>query len=165
MLKRLLTITLLAFALAFSGSAWPYDAAMAESYAKLFAPVKGAQAARELHVLPPVALVTMVKANEPLVVVDIRTPAETAMYGMNLPGSLKIPTSELFSRENLDKLPVDKPVIVICLSGTRAGAAGTALRHIGFSNVYILKGGFHGLVSYYGSSLANTPLKPADKKK
>ena len=31
MLKRVLTITLLAFAMAFSGSAWAYDTAMAES--------------------------------------------------------------------------------------------------------------------------------------
>jgi rhodanese-related sulfurtransferase len=27
---------------------------------------------------------------------------------------------------------------------------GTALRHIGFDNVYILKGGFQALAAYYG---------------
>ena len=34
--------------------------------------------------------------------------------------------------------------------GARAAAVGTALRHIGFDNVYILKGGFQALAAYYG---------------
>ena len=53
MLKRVLTITLLAFAMAFSGSAWAYDAVIAESYAELFAPVKGAGAGKALHMMKP----------------------------------------------------------------------------------------------------------------
>jgi len=39
----------------------------------------------------------------------------------------------------------------------RATAAGTALRHIGFENVYILKGGFKALTDYMGPKEANTP--------
>jgi len=49
MLTRLLTITLLAIAVTFAGPAWSYDSAMAESYAELFAPVKGAGAGKALH--------------------------------------------------------------------------------------------------------------------
>ena len=165
MLMRLLTITLLAVAVTVAGPAWPYDSIMAKSYATLFAPVAGAEAGKALHLIPPDALLNKVKAKEPLVVLDIRTPAETGVYGMSLPGSLVIPVNELFTETSLAMIPTDKTVVVICLSGTRASAAGTALRHIGFENVYILKGGFKALTSYLGPKEANTPLRPAADRK
>ena len=166
MFLPVLTGLMLAVALVTSGPAWSYDTAMAASYARLFAPVKGAEAGKALHLTSAEAFIDALKAKEPMVVVDIRTPAETGVYGLTLPGSLKIPTSELFKKENLALLPTDRPVVITCLSGARAGAAGTALRHIGFDNVYILKDGFKGLVAYYGSTIANTPLKkPAAAKK
>jgi hypothetical protein len=46
MLTRLLTITLLSVAMTFAGPALSYDAAMAESHAQLFEPVKGAAAGK-----------------------------------------------------------------------------------------------------------------------
>jgi len=165
MLTRLLTTTLLAVAVTFAGPAWSYDAAMAQSYAKLFAPVKGAGAGKALHLIPPDVFLNKVKAKEPLVVLDIRTPAETGVYSVTLPGSLVIPINELFTGANLAQIPTDKTVVVICLSGTRATAAGTALRHIGFENVYVLKGGFKALIGYMGPKEANTPLKPDTVKK
>lgn len=164
MFTRPLTTILLAIAIVFAGPAWSYDSAMAESYADLFAPVKGAGAGKALHLIPPDVFLNKVKAKEPLVVLDIRTPAETGVYSVTLPGSLVIPVNELFRGANLAQIPTDKTVVVICLSGTRASAAGTALRHIGFDNVYILKGGFKALTGYLGPKEANTPLKPAVKK-
>jgi len=164
MFTRPLTTILLAIAIVFAGPAWSYDSAMAESYADLFAPVKGAGAGKALHLIPPDVFLNKVKAKEPLVVLDIRTPAETGVYSVTLPGSLVIPVNELFRGANLVQIPTDKTVVVICLSGTRASAAGTALRHIGFDNVYILKGGFKALTGYLGPKEANTPLKPAVKK-
>jgi len=161
MLARLLTITLLAVAVTIAAPAWSYDTIMAESYAKLFAPVKGAGAGKALHLIPPDALLNKVKAKEPLVVLDIRTPAETGVYSVTLPGSLVIPVNELFTEARLALIPTDKTVVVLCMSGVRATAAGTALRHIGFENVYILKGGFKALTGYLGPKEANTPVKPA----
>jgi rhodanese-related sulfurtransferase len=160
MLTRILTTTLLAVAVAFAGPAWSYDTAMAESYAQLFAPVKGAGAGKALHLIKPDALLNKVKAKEPLVILDIRTPAETGVYSVTLPGSLMIPVDELFTETKLSLIPTDKTVVVVCMSGTRATAAGTALRHIGFENVYVLKGGFKALTGYLGPVEANTPLKP-----
>ena len=165
MLTRILTTTLLAVAVAFAGPAWSYDTAMAESYAKLFAPVKGAGAGKALHLIKPDALLNKVKAKEPLVVLDIRTPAETGVYSVTLPGSLMIPVDELFTEAKLSLIPTDKTVVVVCMSGTRATAAGTALRHIGFENVYVLKGGFKALTGYLGPVEANTPLKPDTARK
>jgi rhodanese-related sulfurtransferase len=118
-----------------------------------------------LHLIPPDIFLNKVKAKEPLVVLDIRTPAETGIYSVTLPGSLVIPVNELFTEANLSLIPTDKTVVVVCLSGTRASAAGTALRHIGFENVYILKGGFKALTGYLGPKEANTPFKPDTVKK
>jgi len=165
MLTRILTTTLLAVAVAFAGPAWSYDTAMAESYAKLFAPVKGAGAGKALHLIKPDSLLNKVKAKEPLVILDIRTPAETGVYSVTLPGSLMIPVDELFTETKLSLIPTDKTVVVVCMSGTRATAAGTALRHIGFENVYVLKGGFKALTGYLGPVEANTPLKPDTARK
>ena len=164
MFTRLLTITFLVVAITIAGPAWAYDSAMAESYADLFAPVKGAGAGKALHLIPPDVFLNKVKAKEPLLVLDIRTPAETGVYSVTLPGSLLIPVNELFTGTNLAQIPTDKTVVVMCMSGVRATAAGTALRHIGFENVYILKGGFKALTGYLGPKEANTPLKPAAKK-
>ena len=77
-----------------------------------------------------------------------------------LPDNLTISVDQIFKPENLSKIPTDKPIMVICQSGVRATAVGTALRHIGFDNVYILKGGLKALGSYYGPKQAY----PADKK-
>ena len=159
MLKTFTTF-LVAFAVTLATPAWSYDTAMAESYAGLFAPVKGAAAGKALHLIKPDTFLEKVKADEALVVLDIRTPAETGVFSATLPGSLVIPINELFTESNLARIPTDKDVIVICKSGTRATAAGTALRHIGFENVYILKGGYKALIGYMGPKEANTPSKP-----
>ena len=91
---------------------------------------------------------------------DVRTPAESGVYSVTLPGSLAIPINELFKPDNLARIPTDRTVVVFCLSGSRATAAGTALRHIGFENVYILKGGYKALVAYMSPEQANTALQP-----
>lgn len=157
MLARLLSAMSVAIAVIFASPAWSYDAAMAESYAKLFAPVKGAKAGKAMHLMTPAAFLNKVISKEPIVVLDVRTPAETGIYSATLPGTLAIPMSELFSETNLERIPTDKTVVVICMSGTRAAAVGTALRHIGFDNVYVLKGGFKALAGYLGPKEANTP--------
>ena len=57
-------------------------------------------------------------------------------------------------------LPTDKPIVVMCHSGTRATAAATALRQIGFDETYVVKGGFTRLIGYLGAKEANQPLGP-----
>jgi rhodanese-related sulfurtransferase len=165
MLTRPLTIILLAITILFACPAWSYDAAMADSYAKLLAPVKGAGAGKALHMIMPDDFLNKVKSNEPLVVLDVRTPAETGIYSATLPGTLRIPVDELFTEARLALIPTDNTVVVLCMSGTRASVAGTALRHIGFENVYILKGGFKALTAYMGPKEANSPAVSTAVKK
>jgi hypothetical protein len=57
MLIRPRAIVSLTIAMAFSRSAWSYDASLAESYAALFAHVKGAEAAKTLHLMKPGVLI------------------------------------------------------------------------------------------------------------
>jgi len=159
MLTRLLTTISLAIVVAFAGPARSYDAAMAESYAMLFAPVKGVDAGKGMHMIMPEAFVDKAKAKEPLVALDVRTPAETDVYTVTLPGALVIPINELFTESNLARIPTDKTVVLLCQTGARATAAGTALRHISFENVYVLKGGFKTLTAYVDPKETNTPLK------
>ena len=136
---------------------WAYDAQLAASYAQLFAPVKGAKCGKELHLMAVGAFVDGVKSGKDYVTLDVRTPAELGVFGAALPNNLAIPLEELFRPANLDRIPTDRPVVVVCQSGTRAAAVGTAQRHVGFGNVHILKGGFKALASYLDAKAANTP--------
>lgn len=162
-MKRISITMLAGLYLGMSSLAWSYDTQMAKSYAKLFTPVVGAKAGKSLHLIPPAAFVKNVKEGKEYVALDVRTPAETRFFGMTLPNSLVIPADQLFRAENLDRIPTDKPVIIICQLGGRSVATGTALRHIGFDNVYILKGGLKGLSTFLGPKEANK--KPALAKK
>jgi rhodanese-related sulfurtransferase len=137
-----------------------YDHEEADGYAQMFSSVQGPKAGKHLHLIKPEQFVNEVRAGKEFVTVDIRTPGETRFFTGNLPGNLVIPLSELFKQEQLAKLPEDKPIVVMCKSGTRATAAATALRRIGFSETYVLKGGFKGLTGYLGPKEANQPLGP-----
>ena len=151
-----IVIAVVAFAVSMPAAA--YDAGMAASYARLFDKVDGAKAGKALHLLKVEDFVAKIKAREPLVGLDVRTPREADVFTVAIPGSLAIPLNELFRSENLDRLPTDRAIVVFCKSGTRATAVGTALRHVGFDNVYILKGGFKALSAYLDAKTANTPL-------
>ena len=159
MFIRLITAVSLIIVMTLSGQVWSYDNVMAQSYAQLFAPAHDAKTGKALHMMPPVVFVNHVKSGKALVTLDVRTPAESCIYSSTLPGSLAIPINDLFTKTSLDRIPTDKKVVVVCQSGTIAAAAGTSLRHIGFKNVYILKGGFKALTGYLGVKQANSPLK------
>lgn len=153
--------TLLSLALVFgAAAAQAYDQELAASYAALFEPVAGAKAGKAMHLMTAEALMTEVQEGKALVPLDVRTPAEAQVFTMALPGSLAIPVNEVFTGENLARIPTDKKVVVLCLSGTRATAVGTALRHVGFDNVYILKGGYKALVGYLDPKTANQKPGP-----
>jgi rhodanese-related sulfurtransferase len=81
---------------------------------------------------------------------------------MTTPDALSIPINVLFKPENLDRVPTDRKVDVGCASGTRATAAGIALRQVGFENVYVLKGGLNALAGYLNPKTANMPLASAN---
>ena len=159
MLKKTLSALLTTAVVLASPLSFSYDQTLAASYAELFQPVAGAKAGKALHLIKPQVLVERLKKGHKVVAIDVRTERESSLFTMALPQSMVIPMNKLFQPENLSRLPTDKPIVIVCKSGIRATAAGTALRHIGFENVYILKGGFKALNGYLGPKEANAPLK------
>lgn len=71
-------------------------------------------------------------------VIDVREESEYASG--HVPGAVNIPLRTI--TQNLDKIPADKPVIVYCASGHRAGTALTVLRTLGYENVKSFPGGW-----------------------
>ena len=161
MKSKLTLIVSLILTLCFSSVVVGYDADLAESYSKFFQPVAGAKMGKALHFVTPQKLVTDLQKGKEVVTLDIRTPNEFGVFGMTLPDSMSIPVNNVFLPENLDRIPEDKQVVIICKSGARAIAVGTALRHVGFKNVYILKGGLMALSKYLSAKTANPPKKLA----
>ena len=71
-------------------------------------------------------------------VVDIRDAADFAKG--SLPNARNIPLGELATRA-AKELKKDRPVIVLCNTGSTAGRAAAQLRAAGMAEVYVLAGG------------------------
>lgn len=80
---------------------------------------------------------TLMSAGEPLTMVDIRTPQERAFVVPRRAVYIQLP--EII--QQLDKIPREGTVVIVCHSSPRAIIAATALRILGYDNVYALKGG------------------------
>ena len=157
-MKKMMLMIVIGIYLGMGSVAWSYDIEIAKSYEELFTSCCGAGIGKTLHFVKPDALVKDIKAGKEIVTIDVRTPEESGLFTITLPNSLAIPVNQLFKPENLARLPQDKPVMIVCKSGARATAVGTALRHIGFDNVFILKGGIQALSSCYGAKQANPTI-------
>ena len=81
----------------------------------------------------------MLAAERELVLVDVRTPAETRS-GI-LPGARLIPIDELEARTS--ELPrTGVPILIYCAGGGRSAAACEHLARAGFESLHNLEGGF-----------------------
>ena len=63
--------------------------------------------------------------NEDIYLLDVREPDE--LLKSKIDTSVNIPLSEIFKPNQIDEIPTDKPVVVICGSGNRATIASYAL--------------------------------------
>jgi len=142
--KRIVTIILIVL----STFAYSVDTELAQKFDKIFSQFTHDFWAKSKISIKPKDLINMIRKGENIVLLDIRTPQEMSIVGITFKNSLRIPMNELFKEENLKKIPKDKKVIVVCRSGGRALVAAVALRSVGFSNVYVLKGGISKLASY-----------------
>ena len=79
----------------------------------------------------------MVASADPLII-DVREESDYAEG--HIGGAINIPIRTL--AQNLDKIPMDRPVVVYCASGHRAGMATTSLRVLGYENVKAFSGGW-----------------------
>ena len=97
-------------------------------------------------------LVEALSKGQDILLLDIRTPEEHGVVSLSHPRTLWIPLDDLFETENLDRLPNDKQIAVVCLSGYRAALATGLLRAAGFEEVVFVKGGLAGLVQAFKPS-------------
>lgn len=78
--------------------------------------------------------------------VDVRSPQEFESW--HIPGAVNIPLGKL--REQADRLPCDKPVLVYCKVGFRSYLAYRILKQRGFDRVSMLSGGALTFRSVHG---------------
>jgi len=145
-MKRFLALVILS--VFFAGPVFSYDQGLAKSYEQYFSPFSGKGTAKALQMVPMKVFVESLKKGEKLFIMDVRAPGETGVYGFNLPSSAVIQMNEVFKPANLVKIPTSGKVVIVCKAGHRAMAIATGLRHIGFKNVFVLKGGILGLANY-----------------
>ena len=99
----------------------------------------------------------MLREKKAFTFLDVRTDGENAVLSLSGENALHIPINVLFQKENLDKLPTDKPVVVVCHSGTRATLAAIGLKRLGFKKVHVLKGGMVALAK--ATNVKKSPIK------
>ncbi|PDW04721.1 rhodanese-like domain-containing protein [Candidatus Viridilinea mediisalina] len=89
-------------------------------------------------------LKTTLDSAQPILVLDVRTPAEYVGDG-HIAGSLLIPVEELPAR--LDEVPNDQPIACFCRSGNRSQTACSILARAGYSNLSNVDGGIRAWVA------------------
>ena len=75
------------------------------------------------------------------VLLDVREPREWEQG--TLPEALLIPVSEIMER--LDEIPVDRPVLCVCRSGSRSHQVAAFLKFNGYEQVANMTGGMKAL--------------------
>lgn len=145
-MKKLIGLVILS--MLFTGPVFAYDKNLAKSYEKHFSEFAGKKTVKAMQMISAKSLMESQTKGDNLFILDIRTEGETAVYGFNLNNSMAISANEVFKPENLKKIPINMKVVVVCKGGIRAAMVATGLRHIGYKDAYVLKGGFAGLSSY-----------------
>jgi rhodanese-related sulfurtransferase len=154
MRRMLCLITVFIFTI--SSFVFAYDKELAKSFYIMFSPMTPEVLAKNPGLINAKQLLEMIKNKEPFVILDVRTPEERAIVGITWKDRLEIPVHELFKEENLNKLPKDKKIVVICHTGsTRSFPAVLALRALGFMNAYALDGGIIELARQAGRQTYN----------
>ena len=101
-------------------------------------------------------LMKMLRDKKEFFMLDVRTDGENAVLSLSGKNSLHIPINVLFEKENLNKLSMDKPIVVVCHSGTRATLAAIGLKQLGFKKIHVLKGGMVALAK--ANNPKNAPI-------
>lgn len=99
----------------------------------------GSSTAVTVTLLDPAGASALIQDQPDLVVLDIRTPEETAAG--TLPGATEIDFYAADFSDRIAALDRDGPYLVYCHSGNRSAQAITLMVDLGFTNLYELDGG------------------------
>jgi rhodanese-related sulfurtransferase len=134
-----------------------YDANKAEELNKFYSHMTQKACADSKLFIKADDVMKMLREKKEFFLLDVRTDGENDVLSLSGKNSLHVPINVLFKKENLDKLSTDKPIVVVCHSGTRATLAGIGLKRLGFKKVHVLKGGMVALAQ--ANNPKNAPLK------
>ncbi len=97
------------------------------------------------------------------VIVDVRpNPAE---YGEgHIPGSIQITVQDIFKPENLKKLPKNKKVILVCVTGQTQNLPIVGLRALGYDAYTMAFGHAAWIKGYRGGQLMQEAIQGAGSK-
>ncbi len=140
---KMMGVVLLASLAAVNLSA--YDANLAQKFNETFSQYSQTYLNNSKMLVDAESVMKMLQKKEDFILLDIRTPAEMQVLGLRTKNRLEIPFDHLFKKENLDRLPKDKPIVIVCYSGSRALQAATSLEMLGFKNAKVLFGGIVAL--------------------
>ena len=155
MLKKILVTTLFASVLGANASA--YDTEKAKYFDAFYSKFTPKVLANPSIEASAKDVMKMIHDGEKFTILDARTPAEMEIIGIKLPNTLEIPMNDVFREENLNKLPTDEKLILLCHSGSRVTLMAAGLLMLGFNNIVILKGGIKAFANEVGSG--TVPLK------
>ena len=154
MKKSLLTLFVTA---ALAASAYAYDAAKAAQFDGFFSQMTQKACADSTLFVKADDLMKMIRDQKPMLLLDVRTEGEASVVALGRTGSRHVPVEHLFEKQNLDALPSDRPIVIVCYSGSRATMAAMGLKMIGIKNVQVLKGGIVALAA--ADTTKNAPIK------
>ena len=89
--------------------------------------------------ISPTELQERVRAGEPVLVVDVREPAEVEKSPIEGVDVLTVPLGDI--RKRTAEIPQDKDLVCVCAVGLRGYEASKALAGAGFSRAFFLDGG------------------------
>ncbi|MEA2100093.1 MAG: rhodanese-like domain-containing protein [Campylobacterota bacterium] len=154
-MKKIITSTLLLTTLSISAIA--YDSIKAQTMDNFYSKFTQKACADSKLFISAEETMKMLRENKKFMILDIRTRGERAVVSIGLENSIYIPIKDLFKKENLDKLPTDQTIILVCHSGTRATLAAIGLKQIGIKKTRVLKGGLVALAD--ANNPKNAPLR------
>jgi sulfur dioxygenase len=105
------------------------------------APEAWAPLLRSYAGLPELTPAWVAEHRQLLTLLDVRSAEESEGPDGRIPGSLLVPLPELEQRSA--EIPADRPVVVVCHSGSRSALATQQLLKAGRSQVANLRGGLH----------------------
>jgi len=155
MIKKYLFSSLATAVFAVSASA--YDTAKAENLNNFYSHLTQQACADSKLFTTGDDVMKMFRDKAKFTLLDVRTTGENAVVSISSENAMHIPVKNLFEKANLEKLPTDQPIIIVCHSGTRAVMVAMGLKQIGFAQVHVLKGGLVALAD--ANNPKNAPIK------
>ena len=97
------------------------------------------------------------------VIIDVR-PDPPGQQGGRMPGAMYIPYNQILKAENLKKLPKDKKVILVCVTGQTQNLPMLLLRALGYDAYTMSFGHAAWIKGYIGADFMQQAIQNAGEK-